>query len=254
MKQNRFKSNKLFDKAIAIAIVFSAWKILTCFFPPLVVPTIESVVKELTEICVTGTLYNTIKITMVRLVIGLTIGVILGLILGIMMGYVPRIKGILMPIIGILQTVPPVSWVVLALVWFGFNGKPVVFIVVISSLPIIAINVCQGIEQIDKRLMQMAKLYHFSKINKLRHVILPSIFPYFETSFRVALGSGWKIAVMGEVLTTSDGIGGMIKLARLNIEPENIIAWSIIIVLLFYISDIFIFAFMLGKDKKNAVS
>jgi NitT/TauT family transport system ATP-binding protein len=55
----------------------------------------------------------------------------------------------------------------------------------------------------------------------------------------VALGSSWKIAVMGEVFTTSDGIGGMIKLARLNVEPENIIAWSIVVVMLFYVSRLF---------------
>ena len=86
----------------------------------------------------------------------------------------------------------------------------------------------------------MAYLYRFSSYKKVRHLLLPSVFTYFKSALKITLGSGWKIAVMAEVLTTSDGIGGMIKLARLNIEPQSIIAWSVIIVVLFYCSDMLI--------------
>lgn len=187
-------------------------------------------------------LLKMIFLTVIRLLIGLTIGVGIGLVTGILMGSSKIFKEILFPIIGLFQTIPPVSWVVLALVWFGFNSKPAIFIVVTSTLPVIAINIYQGISNIDQRLLQMAKLYNFSNKKRFIHLIFPSIMPYFNSAFKIALGSGWKIAVMGEVLTTSDGIGGMIKIARLNVEPENIIAWSIVIVILFYMSD-----FLLGK-------
>ena len=40
------------------------------------------------------------------------------------------------------------------------------------------------------------------------------------------MGGGWKLAVMGEVLTTNSGIGGAITTARLNIQPDAIIAWA----------------------------
>jgi NitT/TauT family transport system permease protein len=177
------------------------------------------------------------------------IGGVAGLIIGILMGSCQHIKGIASPIIALFQVIPPVSWVVLALVWFGFNGKPAIFIVVISTLPIIAINVCEGFSNIDSKLLEMAQLYHFSKKKCLVHVVFPSIMPYFNSAYKVALGNGWKIAVMGEVLTTNNGIGGMIKLARLNIEPENIIAWSIVIVILFYISDFLLEKLVLRKGN-----
>lgn len=234
-------SNRLY-KVLSFSIVFIIWKVLTQFFSPLVVPTISSVFACLMDIFSSVEFYKMIGLTIIRLTVGLTTGVGIGLILGILMGYNPHIKGIFSPIIGLFQTIPPVSWVVLALVWFGFNGKPAVFIVITSTFPIIAINICEGISNIDQNLLLMAQLYRFSEKKRFLHVVLPSIMPYFHSAFQVALGSGWKIAVMGEVLTTSDGIGGMIKLARLNIEPENIIAWSIVIVILFYLSD-----FLCGK-------
>lgn len=252
MQDNTAQKPKGMDRFLSLVLIFGSWKLLTLFFSPLVVPTIGSVFVKLYEIITTSALYEMIAITMVRLIFGLTIGVALGLVLGILMGYFPHFKGIVAPMIGILQTVPPVSWVVLALVWFGFNGKPAIFIVITSSLPVIAINVCEGIRHIDANLLQMAQIYHFSEKKKLRHIVLPSISPYFKSSFQVALGHCWKITVMGEVLTTNDGIGGMIKLSRLNIEPEAIIAWSVIVVLLFYLSDFLISTLFFRRERTYA--
>lgn len=249
MRNKRLKSKQT-DKILALLIILISWKLLTLFFSPLVVPTIGNVVLVLADIITSLTLLKMIMITMVRLICGLTIGVVIGLFIGILMGNFARLRGIISPLVGVLQTVPPVSWVVLALVWFGFNGRPAVFIVVTATIPVIAINICEGIVHIDQNLMQMAQLYNFSGKKKLRHIIFPSIKSYFISAFKMVLGSGWKIAVMGEVLTTNDGIGGMIKLARLNIEPESIIAWSVIIVSLFYIFDFFISKFFFREEGK----
>lgn len=241
-------------KLLSFLIVISLWKVLTLHFSPLIVPTMGSVLAEIHKILTSPDLYAMIPLTAGRLLAGLSLGVSLGLVLGILMGNFSQVKGVLSPLIGIMQTVPPVSWVVLALVWFGFNGKPAVFIVILSTLPVITINVCAGFRRIDKNLLEMASLYRFSKVKRLRHVILPSILPYFKSAFQIALGSGWKIAVMAEVLTTSDGIGGMIKLGRLNVEPESIIAWSILVVLLFYLSDFLIGKFLFRKETNYAAT
>ncbi|PIE53845.1 MAG: ABC transporter permease [Dethiosulfovibrio peptidovorans] len=233
----RSGAERLIDGAATATIVFGSWFLLNLFFSPLVVPTMGSVWSELCRIATTPDLYGMIVVTAIRLGIGLVIGLIIGVILGIAMGFSRHLGGILSPIVGLFQTVPPVAWVVLALVWFGFNGKPAIFIVLTATVPVISINVRQGIDQIDHGLLEMAQLYAFSRRKILRHVVLPSVAPYFSSGFRIALGTGWKIAVMGEVLTTNDGIGGMIKNARLNVEPEAIVAWSVVVVGLYYLSD-----------------
>lgn len=235
----------------AITLVLIFWQLLTLRFPPMVVPPVQSVASCLVSILGSGKLRGMITLTAVRLAAGLSAGVGLGLAAGILMGNFRHAYGLLMPVIGVFQTVPPVSWVVLALVWFGFNGKPAVFIVVTSTLPVIAIHVAEGIRNVDPGLLEMASVYRFSAKKRFFHVVLPSILPYFSSAFRVALGSGWKIVVMGEVLTTSDGVGGMIKLARLNVEPENMIAWSVVIVALFYASDFILDSLIFRRKGRN---
>lgn len=243
--------NKLLTISSFFLIVI-VWKVLTLFFSPFVVPKIPSVLQSMYHIVTEKTLYRMIGITTIRLMIGLLLGIVIGMIVGISMGYNRIVKALFLPLITLFQTIPPVSWLVLSLVWFGFNGKPAIFIVVTATIPIIAINISQGIECVDTKLIEMAQLFRFSVKKKYQSIILPSIIPYFKSALRISMGSAWKIAVMGEVLTTSDGIGGMIKLARLNIEPENIIAWSIIVVLLFYISDFTIHLLFFRREKNHA--
>ena len=84
--------------------------------------------------------------------------------------------------------------------------------------------------------MEMATVYNFSNLKIFFNIIKPSVMPYFKSGCLTGLGIGWKIVVMGEVLTTTNGIGGMIQNARLNVEIETVMAWSIIILFLFYIS------------------
>lgn len=236
-KEDSIKKQNIIETIVSYGVLLLGWQMLSMIYGPLVAPSVPEVIVELGRIVTTSTLYRQIGITCYRLVFGMTIGIGIGAFMGMWMGISRHIRQLVKPLLGILQTVPPVSWLVLALVWFGFNGRPAVFIIAVTTIPVLAIHMEEGIENINKNLLEMGKIYRFSRWKTLRHIILPSVIPYLKTALRIALGSGWKIAVMAEVLTTSDGIGGMIKLGRLNIEPASIIAWSIVIVALFYVSD-----------------
>lgn len=244
-------NNKLYYLASGIILVFF-WYILSLNFSPLVVPDPLVVFKKILSILSDQSLVNMIFITLKRLLIGLLIGISLGFLIGLLIAYKKGLKGLLSPIIGLCQVMPPVSWLVIALIWFGFNSKPAIFIIAISSFPVLALNVYEGCKNLDTKLLQMAKLYKISKARTLIDIIFPQIMPYFYSSFKIVLGSGFKIAVMAEVLTTSDGIGGMIKLGRLNIEQESIFAWSFIVVILFCIFNFFSDLIFLKTKEKFA--
>ncbi|WP_089746178.1 ABC transporter permease [Granulicatella balaenopterae] len=218
---------------LSLVMVLVIWYLLTWFVSPLLIPKISVVLLELVKIVTVPDYLLMIWITTKRLLIGMAIGVSVGIVLGVAMGKVKAIDHFFSPIVSILQTIPPISWLALALVWFGFNGKPAIFIVVTSLIPIISINTREGFKNIDQGLLEMAQIYQLNKQKIYIKIVLPTILPYIRSATKIGLGMSWKVAVMGEVLTTNDGIGGMIKEARNNLEVESIIAWSIMIVILF---------------------
>lgn len=244
------KSKALYSLA-SILLLIIIWQILTLFFPPLIVPSFGAIIASLVKILSNPSMYQMIALTLMRLIIGLGVGLLIGMVVGILMGFSKVFTNIFRPYISLCQTIPPVAWLVLALVWFGINSKPAIFIVIISTIPVVAINIAQGIKSIDPKLLEMADIYQFSKKKKYKDIILPSIKPFFNSALAIVLGGGWKVAVMGEVLTVNDGIGGMIKDARLNVEPEMIIAWSLIIVLLFNLSNLIIKIIFKEQGEKH---
>ncbi len=218
-------------RALGVCLLLGFWQLTCLFFPPLVVPPIHQVLATLLRLMGEPDFWPTVGTTLLRLFTGLAIGVGIGASLGLLFGLFPKLEDVGMPLIHVLQAVPPVCWVVLALVWFGFNGRPSIFIVVTATIPTMVINLSHGVRSVDPQLLQMAQLYRFSRRKTLRHVTLPAIRPYFSSALEIAIGGAWKLAVMGEVLTTHSGIGGAITEARLNIEPDAIIAWALLLVL-----------------------
>lgn len=251
-KNGKAGNYALLYRAIGLALFLLLWYLLTLCFPPMVVPTIPQVFRKLLAIIQGKKFLSTVLITILRFLIGLGIGVALGTVLGILFGINRHVEGILSPYISMIQAVPPVCWVVLALVWFGFNGKPCIFIVATASVPAMVLNLSKGVHNIDPELLEMGKLYHFSRRKTLAHIILPSIRPYYLSALNIVIGGGWKLVVMGEVLTTSTGIGGAITTARLNIEPDAIIAWALILVALCFLTERLLKLLLLGGKWQNA--
>ena len=222
---------------LPLAVFLLVWQTASYFVSPLVLPSVPAVARRLLEIIGSESFLPTVLATLSRLIMGLGIGILIGSVVGLLFGLVPSLESVFSPFIGMLQAMPPVCWVVLALVWFGFNGKPCIFIVATSTIPTMVINLAGGIRNVDRELVEMAQMFHFSKAKILRHVMLPSVEPYFRSALEIVIGSGWKLVVMGEVLTTSSGIGGAIMDARLNIEPDSIIAWAVLLVASCYLTQ-----------------
>lgn len=231
------KVRPVLQHLLPVVFFLILWQITSLFFSPLVLPSVPSVARRMAEILCRKDFLPTVATTLLRLIAGLGIGIAAGSLLGLLCGLFPAADAMFSPFIGILQAMPPVCWVVLALVWFGFNGKPCVFLVATATIPTMVINLSSGIRSVDPDLVEMAQLFHFSKPRILRYVLLPSVRPYFRSALEIVIGTGWKLVVMGEVLTTSSGIGGAIMNARLNIEPDAIIAWAVILVVSCFVTQ-----------------
>ena len=246
------KKQTVFWQIMGVIAILAVWQFATLFFPPLVLPTIQQVLLDLKGIMTGPKFLKIVWTTISRFLAGLCIGIAVGTLFGLVTGLSDRISAMFSPVQSILQTVPPVCWVVLALVWFGFNGKPCVFIVATATVPTIVINISHGVRNIDRDLLEMAELYDFSREERLRDVIFPSVRPYLVSAIEIVVGGGWKLAVMGEVLTTSSGIGGEITKARLNIEPSLIIAWALILVVFSFLTSRLLTSFFTRNRRRHA--
>lgn len=234
---NRSQRKALLHRIIGVLLLLALWQLAALFFPPLVVPPPRQVALRLWEIINSPGFPSVIFTTLVRLLAGLAIGVTIGTLLGLLLASAQRQRKFFIPLSACSSLFRRCAGLLWLLSGSALTANPVSLLLQPPDIPIMVINLSGGVRNIDPQLLQMAQLYHFGHRKTLRHIILPSVYPCFRMALEIIIGSGWKLVVMGEVLTTSTGIGGAITTARLNIEPDAIIAWAVLLTAFCFLTE-----------------
>lgn len=206
-------------------------------YSPMILPGPELTLKSLDKVIKSDEFFMEVFVTIKRFFIGMLSSFLVGSIVGILMGINEKLKNLLEPLVYLVQSIPPILFMTLAMIWFGLDGQATIFIVFIASVSVLAINVKEGFDNIDPKLIEMANIFNFSKSEMISNVILPSLKTYFKSGLIVMTGLGWKLVMMGEVLSSGTGLGAQITDARFNLETDKVFAWGIIIIILCFLSQ-----------------
>ncbi|WP_245587876.1 ABC transporter permease [Desulfovibrio inopinatus] len=161
---------------------------------------------------------------------GFLIAGVVGSGLGVLAGLCPWLARALGPVVTMLLGVPPIAWIVLALLWFGTGALTPVFTVVVTTLPITFAVAVEGARTRDTGLEAMARSFNTPSTMLLWDVHLPHILSYLFPGWVTALGLAWKVAVMAELLASTDGIGANMAMARVNLDTADAMAWIVVVV------------------------
>lgn len=182
-----------------------------------------------------------IIITCKRAFYGFGAAVLLASASGILAGTSMTVSMAMRPIVTFIMGVPPIAWIILALMWFRNDDMTAAFTVFVVVFPIIFASAMQGMRMRSAELDEMADIYRLSLRQKFTHIHMPQIISYLFPAWIVALGMSWKIVVMAELLGTDDGIGAAMAMARVNIDTAATMGWILmIIVILLLIEYLFL--------------
>ncbi|TSA38933.1 MAG: ABC transporter permease [Porphyromonadaceae bacterium] len=174
---------------------------------------------------------SSLGFTLLRGLIGFLFAFTGAILIGIPAGLNSGIEAGFKPILITLRSTPVVAIILLALIWFKAEQVPV-FIGFLTMFPILAINISQGIRETDTAFIQMAHLYHIKKRRILTDIYWPSILPYLYSGISTAIGFGWRSVIIGEVLSQPRyGIGAMMQDAQSYLLVSEVIAWTVIAIL-----------------------
>lgn len=198
----------------------------------LLLPSPIRVLSRLGELMSQGEFWVSTATSLCRIFGGIFCALILGILCGILTAHSTFLHELLSPILAIIKATPVASFIILALVWIS-RGKLPAFIAALMVLPIIWTNIEQGIRQIDPKLLEMAKVFRFSRTKRLVHITVPSVLPYFIAACRTSLGLAWKAGIAAEVLATpKNSIGKELFQSKTFMETTDLFAWTVTVILL----------------------
>jgi NitT/TauT family transport system permease protein len=167
---------------------------------------------------------------MYRLAIGFPIACLLGGLLGLLAGLYRSFAVYLRSLIGILQSIPPITWLPFLVILYGFGNVPIIAIIIIASFFPMALTVMNATEGINPTHLEVAKVLGASKGQLLRKVYLPETLPAFITGAQVAFGNAWRSLISGEMVgSVTVGLGYSISFAGQVADMTGVIMDIIVI-------------------------
>lgn len=142
-----------------------------------------------------------------RVMTGYFLAVLIGTALGIAIGWSKTIEKIFEPTIQMLRPIPPVSWIPLAIIWFGIANKPAIFLVFIAAFFPIVVNSIQGVRITDKNLIRAAAMMGATQWQIIRNVVFPAALPSIFIGLRLGIGVAFAMTVTAEMIAVKSGVG-----------------------------------------------
>ncbi|HSP54960.1 MAG TPA: ABC transporter permease [Dehalococcoidia bacterium] len=209
---------------------------------PYLLPSPSEVWESLKAYVDNGLIQEATEASMKRLVIGYGISVFMGLIIGMACGsnkYVDETLGSL--VLG-LQSLPSITWLPLAILWFGLNQKAIIFVVAMGSIFAIAISARAGIQAIPPLYKRAAATMGANRYQTVRYVLLPAMVPSMAQGLKLGWSFAWRSLMAGELLFVTMGLGHLLALGRDLNDMSLVIAIMLVIVALGLATDRIVFA------------
>jgi NitT/TauT family transport system permease protein len=148
------------------------------------------------------TLLESAGLTFVRVNLALILGALWTVPVGVAIGFSPRFARVMQPLVQLAASIPATAlFPVLLLVLIRLRGGveiAAMALMLLGTQWYILFNVIAGAMAIPTDLKEAAKIFHFSSLDRWRHLILPGIFPYLVTGMVTASGGAWNASIIAE--------------------------------------------------------
>ena len=221
-----------------LVVVIGGWQLLTSakivdkFFwgQP------SGIVGQLNDWVRHGTAYGSIWLqvwtTFREAVLGFIVGVLAGVIVGVLLGQFRFFAEVLSPYIKVANAIPRIVLGSLFTVALGLGIAAKVSLAAVLVFFVVFFNAFQGVREVDRNLLNNARVLGASRRAIIRHVVIPSALTWIIASLHVAFGMAIIGAIVGEFLGAQKGLGLVIATSQNNFNPNGVFAAMFIIAVL----------------------
>jgi sulfonate transport system permease protein len=167
----------------------------------------SAVLAELTDLAARGELWLNVLASIERVGTGFGLALVLALIIGGFVGSSKIGERALDPTLQALRAVPSLAWVPLLLLWLGIGETAKIALVAIGAFFPIYVALVTGIHNVDRKLIEVARLLGFRGVRLAVNVLVPATLPTLLVGMRIGLTQAWLFLVAAELLGATKGLG-----------------------------------------------
>lgn len=179
----------------------------------------------------------------------LLIGYAVGLVLAFMMAAAAitfRLgNDILETITSMLNPLPAIALLPLAMLWFGLGYQSLIFVLVHAVLWPMALNAHSGFKSVSKTLYMVGRNYELGHTAFILKILLPAAFPSILAGLKIGWAFAWRTLIAAELVfgvsTGAGGVGWYLFENKNLINIPNVFAGLLTVIFIGLIVEVLIF-------------
>ncbi len=235
----RTKASKLLLSFGVLVFWLLVWDVLAISVNiRFILPTVKDVLLALGKLIFTLEFWHSVLMSLVRIIVGFALGVALAVLLALFAGISSVTHALIAPIMTIARSTPVASFIMV--LWLLVGGESIpVLIAILMVLPVVWQSVYNGLCSPPRELTELAQVFRLSRLKKLKYIIIPSTLKYALPAIVTASGLAWKAGIAAEIITyTKNSVGREIANAKNYFEGAEMLAWTLVVVVLSLLIEI----------------
>lgn len=237
----RLQGSNLAIKLLSFAVLFLVWQALSLWFGAFLMPGPVEVLQRLGNVVLHEGFVGHMGATLYRVLVGLVISLVLAVAVGIPMGLFRMFERFFETYVLLGLTIPGLAWALIAVMLLGINNWAPIFAIVVSTAPMVILNMWQGTKSVDRDVLQMSDAFRASRWLSIRHVVFPQLMPFVLAGTRLGFALAWKIVVLSEMFGLSSGVGYALNINFSRFSLAGVMAWTIAFTLVMALFEFGIF-------------
>jgi NitT/TauT family transport system permease protein len=177
---------------------------------PLVLPTCGATLQAFADKLVSGELLLKAGVSLKVLLQGYAIGLALALALSVLAMTTRLGQDLLELLTAMLNPLPAIALLPLALVWLGLGNPSIVFVLVHSVMWPVALNTHAGFQAVSPTLRMVGRNVGLTGPAYVLRILVPAAFPSILAGLKVGWAFAWRTLIAAElVFGTTSGSGGL---------------------------------------------
>lgn len=245
LPQRLYANSALRRLAVVVALAI-VWQVYASWLNnPLLVPTLaDTLVAFVTDIA-SGVLPQRIATSLRVLLTGYALGIFFAAVLTALAATSRIGNSLLETLTAMLNPLPAIALLPLAMLWFGLGEGSLVFVLIHSVTWVVALNTYAGFQSISQTLRMVGRNYGLNPVSYVLRILVPAAFPSILSGLKIGWAFAWRTLVAAElVFGASSGRGGLgwyIFENKNELEIANVFAGLLTVIFIGLIVDSLVF-------------
>ncbi len=166
-------------------------------------------------------IYQHLSASLARWGTGYLLAVVFGIATGLVLGSSKILYETCMPVVHVLQLIPGLAWIPIALLIFGIGDASTIFMIFIMGITPIILNTAGGIRGIPPIYLKTARMMGGGRMLLFFQIMLPAATVSIVGGLRIGLANSWRVLIAAEMIVGAGvGLGYAIIQSRWSLDFE----------------------------------